>query len=390
MTAVLDVCHVITGLETGGAETMLAKLCESLDRRRVRSSVVALRSGGPLAPRIRGSGVSLTEVGLDPGVPRPAQVLRLLRIRQVKTAVLHGWMYHGNLGAMVLRGFRSSPPMIWSVRQTLYDISQEKRLTRGVIALNARMAHFAACIVYNSTVSAGQHARYGFPTDRSIVIPNGFDTSLFAPSDEARGALRAELHLPPDQILIGLVARFHPMKDHETFWRAAAIIGRGMENVTFVVVGAGMTESLQCAAVTRHALEGRVAFLGPRADVHLVTAALDIACSSSAWGEGFPNALGEAMACGVSCVTTDVGDSAYLVGGGGIVVPPRDAEALAAACHRILASPERRRMGEAGRKRIMQHFTMKAVASRYADLYESVAAGLPVGDLTSDHGIVLR
>lgn len=366
------VCHVITGLEMGGAESMLAKLCEALPRDRIESSVVALRGGGPLASRIRNAETHVDEIGLRPGrLPGPRSLLRVREaIRRSRADVVQGWMYHANLASTASR---PGVPVIWNVRQTLYDMRRERRLTRLVIRASAWLSALPDAILYNSLVAARQHEAAGFRADRTTIVPNGFDVSRFAPSAQARDEVRSELGLAPSAPLVGLIARAHPMKDHEMFLDAATRIAETNPDVHFLLVGEG-TESIG-ASISSMDLKRRVRALGARADIPRLTASLDVACSASAWGEGFPNVLGEALASGVPCVATDVGDSAEVIGGAGRVVPPRDPAAFAAAVSDLLSdAATRRRLGEAGRDRILNNYALGTIADRYADLYERVAA----------------
>jgi len=175
------------------------------------------------------------------------------------------------------------------------------------------------------------------------------------------------------------VARFDPMKDHGTFFRAASVLASREEDVHFVMVGKGMVpDNPQVAGHLDSNLEGRVHFLGPREDMPRLTSALDIAVSSSAYGEGFSNTIGEAMACAVPCVVTDVGDARRIVGDTGIVVAPRDPEAMADAWGRFLdmGRDRRRALGEKARQRIQETFSIDRVVARFEDLYEGLVPGV--------------
>ena len=177
-------------------------------------------------------------------------------------------------------------------------------------------------------------------------------------------------------ILVGLVARHHPMKDHAGFFHAARLVAQACPSVRFVMIGRGTNSQSPVADLARaNQLENRVFLLGERSDMPRLTAALDIACSSSAWGEGFSNTIGEAMACGVPCVVTDVGDSAYAVGDTGISVPPNNPQALADAISRLVAAGSERRhcLGEAARRRIETEFSLAAIVHRYEELYREYA-----------------
>jgi glycosyltransferase involved in cell wall biosynthesis len=377
----MRVLHVITALETGGAETMLVKLLSATEHAAESAAVLSLRDEGALGARIHALGVPLRSVGIQGSVPSPAACIRLGRlVRESLPDLLQGWMYHGNLAAS-LAWWRDGRRVLWNVRQTVYDLTREKRSTAAVIRVCARLSSRPAAIVYNSRLSASQHEALGFDPARRIVIPNGFDLSRFAPSPSARATLRRRLDVPDEALIVGLVARMHPMKDHATFLRAAAIVGARQPDVHFVLVGRGAfaDDPVIGPLLSAPELRGRVHTLGEVADTAEITSGFDVACNSSAWGEAFPNAVGEAMACGVPCVVTDVGESREIVGDTGAVVSPRAPDALAAALLGILQAPAegRRALGARARQRVADLFALGVVARRYMDLYESLHAGRP-------------
>ena len=376
-----NIAHVITGLDTGGAEMMLVKLLEGGDRQRWRATVLSLRDRGTLGERIEGLGVPVSTLGLRGGVPGPGQVVRLVRqLRRVEPQVIQGWMYHGNLAASVGQALgRRGTPVIWNIRYTLNGRTQEKLLTAGVIRLGALLSARATRIVYNSHTSARQHADIGYTTARSVVIPNGFDTDRFAPSAAARSTIRQRLGVADDGVLIGRIGRYHPMKDYPGFLQAAAMLSRERPHVRFVLAGQGVDQSNRELTDLVHALEvgDKVHMLGEVRPINALMASLDICCSSSAFGESFPNVVGEAMSCGVPCVTTDVGDSAAILAEAGSVVPPKDPTALAAACRALsdLSIDERRRLGTQGRTRVVNEFSLPRIVERYESLYTDVLKG---------------
>jgi glycosyltransferase involved in cell wall biosynthesis len=211
------------------------------------------------------------------------------------------------------------------------------------------------------------------------VITNGFDTDVFRPDPEARLGVRRELGLRPDTPLIGLAARFDPQKDHRNFLDAAALVKGADERVQFLMCGNGIDGRNAALTTTIESLglRGRCHLLGPRRDMPRIFASLDLACSSSAFGEALPMTLCEAMACGVPCVTTDIGDSARVVDATGRVVPPRDPRALALACRELLdlAPQARAQLGLAARRHIQRHYDLTTVARCYEDLYEGLSGG---------------
>ena len=217
----------------------------------------------------------------------------------------------------------------------------------------------------------------GYAADRMLVIPNGFDLGAFRPDPAAGPTLRRELGIPAPAPLIGLVARFHPQKDHSTFFAAARRLHRTCPDAHFILCGDGITwENPELAAEADQAgLRGCCHLLGRRSDMSFIQAALDFASSSSSTGEGFPNVLGEAMASGVPCAVTNVGDSARIVGETGRIVPPGDPEALVRAWEDLLGLPPEARtaLGVAARDRIARQYSLPAIAARYSALYDEIS-----------------
>jgi glycosyltransferase involved in cell wall biosynthesis len=367
--------HVITGLDIGGAEMTLLKLLSASDGD-LQSMVVSLKDEGIIGPAIAKLGVSLECLQLRAYPPNPGRLLSLWSLaRRFRPHVIQGWMPHGNLAASFTQfASRIAAPVIWNIRMSLDGVDGEKLTTMGLIRLGAYLSRYPSVIIYNSRSGARQHEQRGYRSGRSVVISNGFDCNIFQPDDPSRNRIRQQLGLEATSILVGLVARFHPMKDQSGFLKAAALVSALHPESRFLLVGKGLTESEPALAklIKELGLTGRVLLLGERTDTPQLTAALDIACSSSSCGEGFSNAIGEAMACGIPCVVTDVGDSAYLVGDTGVTVSPRNPEALARAVGQLIdAGPAKRKeLGVAARRRIETEFSLPEVTRRYKDLYQ--------------------
>jgi glycosyltransferase involved in cell wall biosynthesis len=284
-------------------------------------------------------------------------------------------MYHGNLGAMVARFLSPGrPALLWNIRHSLHDLSAEKPMTRRVIRANARLSRFAQTILYNSWVARRQHEALGFEAGGGQVIPNGFDLEALQPDPDSGRVLRRTLGIPEEATVLGNVARFHPMKNHAGLLAAAGELAAADPTLHLILAGTGVSPDNPALAQFGEGLPaGRLHLLGDRDDVPALMNAFDIFCLPSAWGEAFSNAIGEAMACGVPCVVTDVGDARELVGGTGKVVPPGDTAALTRALKELLAMPdgERRELGRTARERIAEHFSLELAAGRYRDLYRA-------------------
>ena len=378
--ASLRVLHIITGLGTGGAEASLVRVIRGADDPS-RHAVVSLTTRGTRAAELEAMGVRVWAIGLARG-HASWQALRDLRsiARDVRADVIQGWMYHANLAASLLSmTSREHWPVLWNVRHALDAWEAEPRKLRWLVQLMARGSHHPRAVIYNSSRSARQHEARGYTSSRTVVIPNGVDVERFTPDAGSRAATRLALGLPVDAVVVGMAARVDPLKDHDTFLRVAAHLAERDATIRFLLVGTG-TEAgtaveptaLDAAIAQRErevpALAGRLVRCGERRDMPAIYGACDIVMLTSR-SEGSPNAVAEAMACGVPCVVTDVGDAAHLVGSTGTVAPVGDVLALAEAALRLVHDTSRRDAhGRAATARIRAHYTVR----RECDAYNAV------------------
>lgn len=374
----IRVMNVITGLGLGGAETALTRLVQGLNRDRIEASVVSLLPDGVLAQPIRTAGIPLYNLGMTNFAHLPNAVIRLRRlIRDLKPNLVQTWLYHADLvGSLALFGMDQPPVLAWNLRcsaMAMEHYSLTSRLVRrGCALLSTR----PALIIANSQAGLDAHTALGYRPRRTELIPNGFDLNRFKPDPEARAAMRREWGIADDVTVIGLVARWDPQKDHASFVRAAALLAGQRQDVAFVLAGLGLEEDAPgIGDLLRHAeIAAPVRLLGARNDIPQIMAGLDIGGLCSAFGEGFPNTVGEAMACGLPCVVTDVGDSAVLVGENDRVVPPGNAPALAAAWGELVSmgTKSRARLGTAARSRITEHYGLETMIARYQACWASL------------------
>ncbi|MDH3661299.1 MAG: glycosyltransferase, partial [Alphaproteobacteria bacterium] len=269
-------------------------------------------------------------------------------------------------------------PVIWSIHHSLVDIEHEKPLTQKVIRWSARVSRKASAIVYCSQVSARQHERLGFAPERTLVIPNGIDCDRFKPSEHGRRRLAERLGVPENGVLIGMLARHHPMKDFPNLIRAFAdLVRRNVADLHLLLVGRDVTSQNGAVegAVRETGVGDRVTLSEERNDLPDLLSGLDILAVSSAWGEAFPVIVGSAMASGVPAVVTDLGDCSWIVGDTGRVVPPRNVEALAAGLAALIHEGEggRARLGAAARQRVLDNFSLKSFVERHRSLYNEVS-----------------
>lgn len=372
-----SIIYITTGLSTGGAERMLYNLLSRINQQRFYPAVISLIDRGTWGDRIESLGIPVYTVGIKPGMATPAALWKLVRlVRQLQPDLIQGWMYHGNLAAQFASAFSLlNTPVLWSIHHSISSLESEKSLTVKIIKLCAHLSRLTTQVVFVSQASKLQHEALSYSRQNNCVIPNGFDTSLFVPSLEDKLAVKSELGLAEKTMIIGAIGRYHPMKDHANFLESAALLLKIYPNVHFLLIGTEVDRQNTSIIKLIEELNigDRVHLLGERTDIPRLTAALDILTVASAYGEAFPLVVGEAMSCGVPCVVTDVGDSAWIVSNTGKVVPPKNHEALATAWKELIAldGDERETLGKAARARIVELFSLDSVVTQYEKLYES-------------------
>lgn len=370
----IKIMHIITTLSSGGAESALYRLISNSHRGpAIEHAVVSLTGQGIYGSRLKRMGIPVYCLGMKPGSPDPRKVIMLYRlIRRFHPHILQTWLYHADLLGLLVGRFARVSKIVWNVRCSEVFFEDYAPTTRWVFGLLKRLSHAPDAIIVNSIAGKEFHVRAGYRPKRWAVIPNGFETERYRPSIASRNRVRQVLGLDESIRIIGMVARFDPMKDHANFFAAAGRLSSVYHDVCFVLCGRGMdpgNDDIQ-RMIKNNDLEGRVYLLGERSDMHAIFPGLDINTLTSL-GEGFPNVLGEAMACGVPCVATDVGDASYIIGNTGRIVPPGNPEALSGAWGGLLSiSPEQRAgLGLKARKRIEDNFSISKTVRQYEQLY---------------------
>lgn len=326
---------VTRNLAIGGAERQLVMLAKSLDRSVFEVTLLCLYGGGELTRELANTGVSV--IALDKsGRWDLARFSRrfVTVLRKLQPDILHSYLTVQNLLTVFVRpALPATTRVVWGVRDSNMDMRQYDWLAKSTCWLEARISRFADLIIFNSNAGRNCALAAGFDGSRMAVIPNGVDTQRFAPDRASGSKLRASWRVPEGALLIGIVGRLDSMKDHHTFLKAAAILANSRADARFVCIGAGpdrYASGLKTLAADL-GLGDKVIWPGLILhDIPTAYNALDICCSSSSYGEGMSNAIAEAMACGVPCVATDVGDAELIVGDTGILVPPKNPEALSA------------------------------------------------------------
>lgn len=371
----IRICHVITDLDVAGAETMLTRLAKGMDPSRFEVSVVSLIEPGPLAHELRLAGVKVDCLNAARGRPSLRAAARMIALlRRDRPRIVQTWLYHADLLGFIGALFARTSNLLWNIRCTDMRSGPQTWLFHQLVGLLARLSRYPTAVITNSEAGIAAHERLGYRPRRWIHIPNGVDTQRFRPRPEERTALRDALGLAHSAPVIGLVARVHDMKDHATFLKAATIFLKKRPDAVFVLAGRGTEPGLTTLAeqVSAAGLSGKVRGLGVRRDLENVYPAFDLLSLNSAYGEGCPNVLLEAMACGVPCVATDVGDCARIVGSAGQIVKAREPEVLADAWDELLCRA-REELGAHARARCVKSFDIRRILATYERTYEELA-----------------
>ena len=375
----MRVGFVTSGLVTGGAEMMLYKLLKAASRERIDPLVLSLGECGRPASLIEGLGVGVVGLGLEKRsgrVPLRAALTGYRALRSFNPDLLIGWMYHGNLAAWLFAR-KLGVPLVWNIRQTV-NLAQEKPLTRRVIRTGAYLSRAPKKIAYVSRRAREQHHALGYWDENSLVLPNGFDLDAFRRDETQRTRMRSELGVDAQTCVIGHLARYHSMKDQIGLIGAARRVISEEPSTVFVLAGHGLDRAnvALAAAVRECGVESHVRLLGETASPQALLSGCDLFCLPSAWGEGFPNVVGEAMACELPCVVTRLGDVSDVVDKTGLVVEPGDREALAQALLQLirLGCHGRADLGAQARVSIAERFSLPRVAARYVEVFEESLA----------------
>ncbi len=372
----IRVMHVISGLNQGGAEAMLVRLLRGLDGSAFSQSVVSLTGRGVYGTAVERCGIPLLTLGMTGFATAPGGVLALRRaIREQQPDIVQTWLYHADLFGLVAARLGGDASVAWNVRCSALEPGDVPRSTRWLTHLLARLSTQPDAVLFNSTAGREAHRQLGYRPRRSEVIPNGFDLDERQPDPIRRADFRAEIGVDGAAFVVGMIARAHRMKDQSTFLAAASRLKGMRRDVRFVMVGLDhdWNNRSLVADIDQYGLRDRIHLLGLRQDVPRIMCGLDCLVSTST-SEGFPNVIGEAMACGVPCVATDAGDSRLIIGDTGWIIAIGDIAGVVGGVSQLTeASPaERQLRAERCRQRIVDNFELGHIAARYAEFYREL------------------
>ena len=370
----LQVTHLITGLGNGGAESMLYKLLKYHNNSKYDVQVISLSDEGYYGDKIKELGIKVVTLNLKKLWYLPISFYRLFKNLH-DTDVLQTWLYHANLVGLIVGKLIGVKKIIWGIRQSNVEMDANKPLTVKIAHLCAKLSKYPTYILSNSDSSTKVHVKLGYQKEKFKTIYNGFELDKYYYDENSNQTLKKELDLH-DEVIISNVARWDVQKDHPTLFKAIRILidTYNFTNFKLLLCGMNMTSDNQAlvSLIKQYQLENYVMPLGVRSDVNRIMSLTDIFVLSSL-GEGFPNVLGEAMACQCAVVTTDVGDCRDIVGSCGIVVPKQNPQELAEGIYQLLnlSKEEILELGQRARMRILENYDIRTIVKQYEALYDN-------------------
>ena len=385
----MKLIFIITGTGVGGAETMLQKVLTRLSPE-FKPHVISMIPVGKIGEKLRALGIPVESLDMRRGVPNPIALMHLIRrLRDLRPDVVHTWMYHADLMGGVAARLAGVPAVAWALRHSNLAPAGNKSQTLAVVRANAFLSHRVPDrILCCSEAARNIHVAFGYAPEKMVVVPNGFDLAHFKPDPNARLSVRAELGLSLETRLVGLIGRWDPQKNHEGFSRPPPRCIFDGRTCTSCLPGKESTPPIKPSSelLPPMAWHRRPICLASATTFRALWPPWTCLASSSSYGEAFPNVLGEAMASGVPCAVTDVGDSAYIVGDTGRVVSSGDMEGLAHAIDSLLEMPAEalRILGARARARVAEHFEIGKIVRRYEAFYQELASASRSGDDRGD------
>lgn len=360
---------VISSLGYGGAEAMLYKLLCHMKRDGISLVVVSLTNTDGYGKDIKKLGVKVCALSMTKSFKFISAMRSYRRlVKAERPDVILSWMYHANLVCSIYRLIFKGPKIIWNIRQDLSDVGHEKYTTRLTRKLNCHLSKSAHAVVNNCRTSIEQHKLIGLENQNTLYIPNGFELAEFKIRDEMAAVTRNDLGLKPDCVLVGFFARYVPVKNHNGALHVFKLLKDARSGpIKFILAGEGVTEfNMELKkTIEQLSLQNDCFLLGHVSSKHVLPS-LNVFISPS-WSEGFPNVIGEAMACGVYCVASDVGDCNEIIGSTGAITAPGDYNSMAEACLKRIEnskSPSK----EDIRKRIELKYNITNIGNEYMTL----------------------
>lgn len=372
----MRVLHIITSLNNGGAEAVLYRLCTNDTA--AHHSVISMMDMGKYGRLLQQAGIPVCCLDMPQGKLTLSGLKKLYQLLKLKNFdIVQTWMYHADLIGGVLARLIGVKTVFWGIRHSSLEKGASKKSTIFIAKLCAVLSKvIPKRIICCADAALKVHAAIGYDRSKLNVIYNGYQLERFSVNPSAGDVVRQQLAINETTKVFGMVGRFDPQKDHANLFASLSIFNQRSVDFVCLLVGTGMVDSnIELMSMLKAKdLVSNIKLLGQRSDIPEVMNALDLHILSSSFGEGFPNVVAEAMACGTPCVTTDVGDAALIVGETGWISPPRNSEAMAELIQQAITEQQtnqddwqsRRR---ACRRRIEENFGMETMIRKYHQVW---------------------
>ena len=366
----IRIVHIITGLGSGGAENMLYKLLKYSDRNKFYHEVISLMDEGVIGEKIRDEGIKIHSLSIS----RTNIIKSILEARRIckDFDIVNTWLYHADIFGFFIAKILLRKKLIWNIRHSNLDKDANKSRTLMIVKTNALLSKKLDCITFNSNRALENHINIGYRNKKTIVIPNGFELDKFSFNEKNRKILRSALNIDKENKVLITVGRWDIQKDYDTLFKALNQIKNTHTNFKMLLVGTNLDDNNEelCSLASNYNLSDDLILLGRRNDISEILSAADCYISSSL-GESFSNSIGEAMACSLPCIVTDVGDSKQIVGETNDVVKSKDFNGLAESICKFLEEPECTRNFNS-RNRIMENYDIRIVINEYEKNFQDV------------------
>lgn len=373
----MNITHIITGLNDGGAEAALARLCiADKDNQFV---VISLMGPGKYGTLLNEAGVKVECLNMPAGKATISGIVKLYKLlKKYKPDIVQTWMYHADFIGGVVARLAGVKDIFWGVHHSNLTPEHSKKSTIYIAKACSCLSYFIPKkIICCANKSAAVHSEVGYCKSKLHVIYNGYDLELFTMNQQDESQIKTEFRIDTSTVLLGMVSRFHPFKDHENLINALGLVKKSNYIFKCILVGGGISDRNKALVewIESNGLEAEVILVGSRNDIPKIMNGIDIHILSSS-SEAFPNVLSEAMACGTPCVTTDVGDAAHIVGDTGWVAKPQNSQDLASKIvEAINMKAHSKDAWEArqlkARERIENNFKIETMVSKYNEIWNS-------------------
>ena len=370
----IKILHIISGLNLGGAENNLFKICTLTNNQLLQHHVISLTDFGFYGNKLKLHNIKVYSLGFKKSLFDIFKFFKLMHlIYKISPNIVQTWMYHSDIIGSIATKIISRAPIIWNVRHGKYDNKLSSRIIIFVCSFFSKI--FPKAIISCAQSAINIHKHYGYDKSKFVLIENGFDLDYFSKKNNL--IYKKNLGIPINSFVVSYPARFHPQKNHEMFLSAAENILNTIPNVFFILCGRdiGSNNQLLTKLISKYKLRKRVLLLGEVSNIKSIYNISDLTCLTSSEGEAFPNIVAESMACEVLCISTPVGDAPIIINDDKYLIDFNDADGLANSIINFLklTNTEKIKIGKKCRSNILRRYQIDKIINKYNSLYKQYA-----------------